>query len=403
MKKEALVKILLSLMQNPSSCPSLRVLTGDDFERLLKIAQLNKATTFLSHFLDCEKCQRKLSRATIIKLNELYTATLARQMIQEREKNILGKIFHQKSLKVMILKDFSSYPKLYSDKIFLASSDIDLLVKKQDFQKVEKIIRGLNYSLGENLLLKNPIDKKTFLYQEKSFIKKEKVLCTNVDLHLQIAVPLTGEFNPLTPEVIREITTKLFRHSRQRKDYFFEAEIEYFFLSLIVHYFSSDLCTCLRNLYDIILLARFYEKKINWEKFLSIAKGLGIQKIALFTILLGSKVFKVPPPASFKKIKLPLTIKMLVVYKTENKIALFPPNTEWNEDELVRNLFLENFFYNLFLTPYVRPTRLLRPRIVLFLFKIAFAFAKEKLSRACFLEGQIFPLWLGGSQSLEDR
>ncbi|MBL7159448.1 nucleotidyltransferase family protein [Candidatus Microgenomates bacterium] len=368
MKKESLVKILVSLMQNPFSCPLFpQLLSKKGFNQLLKMAQLNKATTFLSHFLDCQKCRSKLPSSSFEKLTNIYTTCLAQQMMGEKEKKSLGKIFNQKQLKVVLLKDFSSYPKLYSGKIFI-TGDIDLLVKKNGLQKVEELIKKDGYSLRENLILKNPLNKKTFLYQEKSFFKKGKVPSPYLDLHLQIAIPSIGEFRPISETVVKSLTDEVFKHSRKRKDHFFEPEIEYFLTFLIVHYFSSDLCTCLRNLYDIIALAKLYEKQIDWQKFWRLTQRHDLQKTALFFLLLGSRVFKLSLPLSFQnQIKIPFYLKALTAKKSLESIAIFPPNWKWhNKTPALEKLFKEDFFFKAFLTEDVNLSRLMRPQIIFF-------------------------------------
>ena len=364
MRKEALVKILVSLMQNPSSCPSFKNLTKDDFESLYEIAQLNKAVTFLFHFLDCKRCQKKLTSGSIKKLTQIHLASLARLMIQKREKKLLGEVFNKKGLKVLILKDFSFYPNLYSGKNFIASGDIDLLVKKQDLKSIEQIIKNFGYSLKQNLILKDPIDKKTFLYQEKSFYKKGEALVLHLDLHFQIAIPNSGELRPVSKKVIRRLTSDIIKHSKKRRDCLFEPEIEYFLIFLIVHYFSSDLCTCLRNLYDIILLARLYEKEIDWKKFWQITKQDDLERIALFVLFLGNRVFKIQLP---KSLKFSIVLKALAVKKSLPSIAIFPPNIKWDKKPpALEKLFREDFFFKAFLTKNIALSRLMRPRIIIF-------------------------------------
>jgi len=364
MKKEALVKILVSLMQNPSSCPAFLILTKNDFNELLKIAHLNKATTFLSHFLDCQRCQSKLTSTSIKKLNKSYTTALAQHMINKKEKETLGNYFRQRGLNALILKDFSSYPKLYSGKTFITSADIDLLIKKKDLNQTEKTIKKLGYCLGRNLILKNPIDKKTFLYQEKSFFKKRGFFSTVIDLHLQIAIPNSGEFKPVSKKVIQQLTTDVFKDAEKRKGCFFEPEIEYLLIFLIVHYFSSDLCTCLRNLFDIVKLSNLYEDRVDWKKFLNIAKQYKLERVALFVILLGSRVFKIRAP---KALKFSPLLNALAYKKSLQSIAIFPPNNKWDKTTpALEKLFRENFFFKIFLTKNVRLKRMIKPRIIVF-------------------------------------
>lgn len=371
-----IIKLLIFLMKTGGKkCPPDHFFPIDE-KKLLIIASRNKAIPFLFHFLDCSTCNQRLNKNTIEKISSLKKFALIWLLFYQDEKKSLNKFCQKSRIKLIAFKDFSSYPKIKFHQQYLTGLDLDLLVKKNDLPQIESLLKEKGYKLQEYLKLKN--NQEIIYYQEKNFVHPQKKL--SIDLHLQTAIPHQDEFNFLSPQLISEFTQDLFLNSvniskTKQKNGLLCPEIEYFLMSLIIHYLGSDLLRGLRNLLDITQFANFYDKQINWNKFLLLSQKLKIKNFSLFLFLLGQNIFNINFPEGLKnKAKIPIKAFFLISYWSSEKIALFPLNIYWQmRNKEAKKIFYENFFLKLLSADDVPFQRLIRPRVLLFLTKVTFS------------------------------
>ncbi|MBU3956707.1 nucleotidyltransferase family protein [Patescibacteria group bacterium] len=375
------VKLLTFLIKTESKkCPPENLFPVNE-ERLLALAGRNKAIPFVFHFLDCPSCKKRLTKKTIKKLPQYQKPLLLWPLLYRKEKQALGKFCRKERIKIVLLKDFSSYPKMKFHHEYLMGTDLDILVKEKDLGKIESFLKKTGYKLREHLKLKDSQGK--LYYQEKTFIHPKRHI--NLDLHTQLAIPHKDEFHFLEKKTINQITKTLFQNALPvgKQSLLCRPNKEYFLFSLITHCLASDLLKGLRNLFDIIQFASLYDKEINWKKFLSLTKRFKITNFSYFILLLGSQIFALPFPQGLRKnIQIPFRVRLLVSYWSVEKIALFPPIEQWAiKNKETKRIFYENFFIKMFLFNSVSFWRLIRPRVFLFISRIGLIWFSKAASR----------------------
>ena len=370
--KNKIVNLLVFLMKSDGKlCLPKRFFPFDE-KKLLTTVEINKAVPFLFHFTICSTCREQLNKKTIKKLNDYQNFATMWQLLYQDEKKSLGKYCQKEGIKAILIKDFSSYPKIKLYQKYLIGIDLDILVKKNDLSKIESFLKKRGYRLKRDLSLKNKRGK--IYYQEKDFILPKKH--TSLDIHTQIAIPHSDEFNFLSSKTMEDLTKTIFRNSRQPKQSnLYIPNKEIFLLSLIAHYQASDVLKGLRNFFDIIQFAHLYDKEIDWEKFLKFAARFQLTSFSYFILLSGSQIFEISFPENLKKReKIPFKARFLVPYLSAKKITFFLPITKWCEDNKeARKIFYENFFIKLLLVDSVPFWRLIRPRVFIFFLKVGVA------------------------------
>ena len=378
--RNKLVNLLVFLIKTESKqCPPEDLFPVSE-NRLLILASRNKTTPFLFHFLNCPSCKKRLTKKTIRKLSQYRKFALIWPLLYQKEKQLLGKLCRQEKIRAVLLKDFSSYPKILSHQQFQMAVDLDLLVRKKELPKIESFLLKKGYQVKENLRFKNGQGK--IYYQEKTFAHPKKHV--SLDLHTQLAIPHHDEFLFLNPKLIAQISKAIYLNSHRRtQDFLFEPGKEYFLFSLIIHYLGSDLLKGLRNLFDIIQFAHFYDEEIGWEKFWALAQQYKITNFSSFIFLLGSHVFDRPIPRGFKRnIHVPFRVKFLIPYYFIKKIAIFPSIVKWNKkNKEARKIFYENFFIKMLLADSVSSWRLIRPRVFFFVLRVGCSWLNKSVSR----------------------
>lgn len=378
--KNKIANLLVFLMQSGGKkCPPKHFFPVNE-RKLLVIAIRNKAAPFLFHFLDCPSCGKKLTKKTIKKLSRYQKSALIWPLFYQKEKQRLGRFCHKRKIKGVLLKDFSSYPKMKYHHRYLMGADIDILVKKNDLLKIESFLKERGYQLKIHTNLRDSRGK--IHYQEKNFAHPQKHVA--VDLHPQLAIPHDDEFRFLSWEIIEKASVEIFQNlNYQKQSGFYIPKAEYFLFSLIIHYLGSGLLKGLRNLLDIIQFAHLYNKEIDWKKFLALTRRFKVTNPSLFILLLGSQIFDLPFPQGLKRnIRIPLRVKFLAPYYSVEKIALFPPVDKWNiKNKEAKKIFYENFFLKLFLVDSISYWRLIRPRVFLFILKVGLSWPNKFASR----------------------
>ena len=104
--------------------------------------------------------------------NACYYNTLANNIYQLKEAGEVIKALQDSGIPVIVLKGAALLETVYPDPGTRPMADIDLLVSPCNLNKAENILRGLNFFLAPT--------------GELHYIKREKSLFTQIDLHWNI-------------------------------------------------------------------------------------------------------------------------------------------------------------------------------------------------------------------------
>ena len=364
MSKNSIKTLIFLIKTKGQECPPFHFNPTNEI-RLLKIAKRNKATPILFHFLKCPVCQKKLNQKTLTELKCLEKQNLISHLIYQNRKKILNQIFLKNKIGAVFIKDFSFYSQMKLHQQFFWGTDLDITIRKNDFKKAKRLLLKKNYLITKSL------------NYEVTFIKPKMPI--EIDLHFLISETKQNELEFLNEKRIYQFSQELLGKSHLDQQGYYLPPKEYFLLSLIWHYSTNDVLRGLRNLNDIIEFTNHYGEEINWKKFLNLAKRFKLKNLSLFVISLGSQIFSLPFPSGLKKtIKIPLKVRWLLPYFSPKKVALFPKGQFWNKSKKGKKLLREHFFLQLIISENIPFYRLIRPKIIIFLFQLyIFHFTKK--------------------------
>ncbi len=364
------VNLLISLITGGNQkCPPEAYFPINEKE-LVTLAQKNKALPYLLHFANCPRCRQSVGLGLLKYLERLHLSLLFIPEIFQGEKRKLGLFCQQQKIKVVLIKDFSPYPKLKSSRQNYHGSDIDILVQKGDFNKVLSFLGKNDYKLQKKMVLR---DKKGLIfYREFHFVQPKTHIV--FDIHSQVAIPHMDGSPILTVEEIKKSSDAIMGNARLDKSTgLYKPNTEDFLLTLVVHYLGSDILKGLRSLYDITLFAHEYEQEVSWPKFWRKVGKLKIIGFAGFIFLLGNHIFGVPKTIGLNYSPPSPRVRFWARFWPVERVAVFPPIEQWKKtNKQARKIYDETFFLKLWLADEVNLLRLLRPKVIQFLVEILF-------------------------------
>lgn len=208
------------------------------------------------------------------KLEKLYYGNLARNMILYEELNKVLKAFKKEGIDTIVLKGAFLAKEVYENIGLRPMSDIDLLIREEDYQKAKVELTKLMYST-DVFLTKYYEQLQTVLSNELLFKHKDKKVL--IDLHWDI----------LPPESCYKINiNELWKNTKPIKI----SDIEIFALApedLLIHLclhldnhinYSRSAAQHFKDYCDIAEVTRHYKETINWNYFLQSSKDSGIEK-----------------------------------------------------------------------------------------------------------------------------
>jgi len=278
--------LLFYYIKNPSShLPKGTDLTSFPSANLFyQYALKNKMIPFIGHLANCQYCQKKIHPKINKKIKLTFKTFLALSLLQEQEKEKLGKILTKKKISVVLFKNFDKLKNFYPDS-FCLQSDIDLFVNSKYKKKLDQLLIDQGYQK------KQKKKDKDFEYGQKethySKISKLGVSFT-AEVHYDILV--SPKFHPSREAIVGFSNQALERAKKQANDFLdFSAEDK--LLYLILHFYLNDFLQGLRNLYDIARFVELKKKSLNFNKLYKIAKRYQSYSIVIFVLGLVKRFF----------------------------------------------------------------------------------------------------------------
>lgn len=113
------------------------------FEELFRIAKRHQIVNLVYYAI--AKLKNKPDEKLLKLWKQEYSISIMRDIIQKEEFSILKNIFNENAIKHIPLKGFE-LKKLYPKSDMRDMSDLDILIKNKDREKVKKLLEGLNYT-----------------------------------------------------------------------------------------------------------------------------------------------------------------------------------------------------------------------------------------------------------------
>lgn len=193
----------------------------------------------------------------------------------------LGNYLEKSGIQCILLKGAALDGMAYPDQAFRLGCDIDLLVKEEDYYRIEKALKG--FAAPYDLYPERP--QFTDFVTERSFIVK-KPTPTSFDVHRELTIPYLYKYS-LDSFFFHAIT-----HPRHRKLFTLNPEDNLLQFAMHGFYNLQNFNKHTLDAYQLIMKA-----DINWEELFSRATKIKLIKPLLYLLDGMEQTFSYTPPS----------------------------------------------------------------------------------------------------------
>lgn len=228
-----------------------------------------------------------VSHEAIKSLEKMYYNNLARNMILYDELKKILMAFKKADIDSIVLKGAFLAKEIYKNIGLRPMSDIDLLIREEDYQKAKNELTKLMYST-DVFLTKYYEELHTVLSNELLFKHKDKKVY--IDLHWDILPPescykidIVRLWNNTKPTKIADVETLTLAP---------EDLLQHLCLHLDNHInYSRSAAQHFKDYCDIAEVTRYYKETINWSYLLQSSKGYGVEEPVFESLSVANKYF----------------------------------------------------------------------------------------------------------------
>jgi hypothetical protein len=213
-------------------------------------------------------------------LKKNYLSSMSRSLQMSAELRTIVEQLHSAGIEAVQLKGVTGAMEIFRDIALYPSSDIDILIKRDDILKVADVMTGLGYRATCNIT-----DCYLETNDEVHFLREGM---KPVDYHLSLVnrryfkIPDSFWWDDLRDGNFEGTAYKIL-----------SGENNLFFSSL--HLFTHGYST-LKFMVSFSEMLRAYEGRLNWEKLIGSSKQLNAYKSLLLSLALASKLLNAPVP-----------------------------------------------------------------------------------------------------------
>lgn len=219
---------------------------------------------------------------TVLKTH--YLSISQRNMLMSAELIRIMKLFEDNSIKAFAFKGPALAQMAYGDITLRQYCDLDIMVKKEDIYKIDRLLKDRGY---QRIVKLSPIQEKVYIQNTKDlgFYHKKN------GLHLEIHWSLFNKDYPLqfdSDNIWKDLQT-IKINQEEIKTFPIEELLPY----LCIHG-SKHLWDRIEWIKDIDLLIR--KQNIDWETVMKKIDGSGFEVMICLGLFLAMHVFKAPLP-----------------------------------------------------------------------------------------------------------
>jgi len=302
-----------------------------DWNKIIQISNQHQILPFLYYNLEKLNIQDNLPQDIFTKIKNCYYANLHRNIALEREFSFILKATNQQNISFIPFKGLALSQTLYHNPALRPMIDVDILIKKNDFAKIKKILIQLGYCACDN----EKADDEHHL-KDKHEIAFSKILPSNLslnaDIHYAFAAPRPYRVN--LPLLWRRIQEKSINN--QTISYL---SWEDTLLSLVFHLRIHTRKISLKFIVDLAELLNKYANTLDWPYIEESAKDNRITTVLYFSLYLAGALLNASVPPYILRKFYPHSIKRKLLHLTLNKDNFFTLNK-------YRGTFLRFLFFD---------------------------------------------------------
>jgi len=244
------------------------------WKSIFDMAMKNKVMPLIFKHLNDGAFYPYVSETIREKLTQFYYGNLARNLVLFSELRKFLREFEEAGIPVLILKGGFISHVLYEDQALRLMSDIDLLIKREDMERIDEIAERLGYAFLKTKKSKELYEKYHFHY---IYVKTDNLKLV-FEFHWNL-VKSSMKID-IKPEELWENTVEFDLFDLKVRSLSFENQ----FLHLIIHA-AHD---CFEHgLIALCEIAEFYKRfkgSIDIPKFVNISYRVGANKLVYYTL-----------------------------------------------------------------------------------------------------------------------
>ncbi len=277
----ALVLMCLKRERKEDKIASLGKLTPEDWQAVADVAVRLGAGPLVFHTINPFIARLAVPADFHRKMRELYYNSAARNMRLYRQLAETLSAFNRENIAVILLKGAHLAESVYGNPALRPMADVDILAKRDDLARIDRILRELGYSTSRQ-------SAGCALEHLAPYTKRNAV---HIEVHFHITTPPFSErFDP----------AELWPRARKQK--YDGVEVltlgaEDLLLHLSVHTCADHGCNNgLLPYLDIVHAVEHYENEIDWKELVNRAGKWGVDRCVVLMLGLVEKMLGLSLP-----------------------------------------------------------------------------------------------------------
>lgn len=285
-----------------------------DWNKIIEISQQQQILPFLYYNLTKLNVQYIIPQDIFEIIKNRYYANLNRNLTIEKEIFLLSELTNRDGVSFIPLKGFSLIETLYHNPGLRIIADVDILIKKNEYRKIENILVQLGYRKN----IRETSKKYRNEYRHMAIFSK--ILSPN----LSIVIEIHGILAYARPYEIKvpylwERTYKKIVNNQE----LLCLSPEDIFLSLILHLRSHTRRLNLKFIVDIAELLNINGDKFNWSYIIELARSNHILGTVYFSLYIVKELLNASVSPKILNEFRPNIIKDSLIRFTINKYNFF--------------------------------------------------------------------------------
>jgi len=265
----------LSLNTNGINAAGLEQFSPFDWDSVIQKSLRHRVAPLLYQRLKTLNSGLNVPANIIHRLQKIYLNNAVRNLRLYHELgHVLGTL-RDANIPVIVLKGAHLAEVVYGDIALRPMVDVDLMARKDDLDRVNKILLGMNYRPLNNFTVEDVCKMHKHLPR---FIKPDSL---SIEVHWTISNPsypfkvdITGLWKRAQPAAISGVNVMVLSP-------------EDLFLHLCLHASFQHMFSRLRHLFDICKTIQYFRNEIDWEQIQHRARQWGLDKCVHVTLFLA--------------------------------------------------------------------------------------------------------------------
>lgn len=284
-KEDLFLKYCCQSVRDESAKSKAEVLLKDklNWDYLLNNAEYQRIELLL--YLNIKKSgwEELVPKNTMETLKKKYRNNIKKNLCMRSELKRLLEIFRENNIKVIVLKGVVLENIIYSEIGWRPISDIDLLIWKEDYGRVDNLLKSREY---------HSVPPKERVFWEQEYYHPQTRI--SIDIHWHFFT--VQEYQKITLIDMNKIWEEAIIVKFEGIEVF-TLSLEDTLWSLCVHFAIHHIFCDLILLFDISEFIRRYKDQISWREVISKAKIYRIKNGVYFTLYFAKTILNAQVPA----------------------------------------------------------------------------------------------------------